>query len=454
MVRYPKTISKAIVPQPGRRASPPAAAGGSATAESGDGRRYAPLVLLAALVFVLLLTVAVPVVEWPGMFFYLAIVLGLAMLLYVKGIKPVDPGFPGSLFALAVVAKLIGSTVRYWMLTDVYNSAGDALTYFLQGQVLADYYRAFDFSVWQWYVHGGEGTTAMIELVGLLYAVMPANLPGTFFLYAGMALAGAVLFYRAVLLSATDDSYKIYRWFIFFLPSILFWPSSLGKDAWIFFCSGLATYGWVLYVGKQQVRGLVWAGLGLVLVNFIRPHTAAFLAIAMGFSFFLTVTHRARSIMVWLVGGAAVVALVALLVSSGVDFLRLEDLSVGAVEEFYAEQQERTTGGSSSYQTVNVFTPGGLAVGMLSVLARPFPWEAHNAQALIASLETMVWLAFCWFRRGAFMRNLLAIRTNPAVSYALAYSVIMLLALTSLGNFGLIARQRVVVLPFWWMLFL
>lgn len=451
MVRHPK----AVAVQPGRRTSRPTGADrGSTTVESSDGRRYMPLVLPAALFFVLLLTVVVPVVEWPGMFFYLAIVLGIAALLYVKGIKPVDPGFSGSLFALAVVAKLIGSTVRYWMLTDVYNSSGDALTYFSQGQVLADYYRAFDFSVWQWYVHGGEGTTAMIEMVGFLYAVMPANLPGTFFLFACMALAGAVFFYRAVLLSATDDSYKIYRWFIFFLPSILFWPSSLGKDAWIFFCTGLATYGWVLYAGKQHVRGLVWAGLGLVLVNFIRPHTAAFLAIAMGFSFILTVTRHARSLMIWLVGGAVVVALVAVLVSSGVDFLRLEDLSVAAVEEFYSEQQERTTDGSSSYQTVNVFTPWGLAVGMLSVLMRPFPWEAHNAQALIASLETMVWLAFCWFRRGAFMRNLLAIRTNPAVSYALAYSVIMLLALTSLGNFGLIARQRVVVLPLWWMLFL
>ncbi|MCC6165862.1 MAG: hypothetical protein IT329_01420 [Caldilineaceae bacterium] len=419
-----------------------------------EGRRYTPFVLLGFVGWLLLLTVAAPVAEWPGMFVYLVVVVALANVLYVKGIKPVDPSFSGPLFTLAVLAKLIGSTVRYWILTDVYNSGGDALTYFGQGQVLASYYRDLDFSVWAWYVHGGEGTTAMVKLVGFLYALLPANLPGSFFLYATLALTGAVFFYRAILISSTDESYKTYRWFIFFLPSILFWPSSLGKDAWIFFCSGVATYGWILYARKQNVGGLFWAGLGLFLVNFIRPHTAAFLALAMAFSFFMTVTHRARSFAVWVVGGVVVALLAVALVRSGADFLRLENLSVEAVEEFYAEQQERTTGGGSSYETVDVFTPSGLAVGLVSALARPFPWEAHNPQMLIAALETMVWLGFCWVRRGAFVRNLRAIRSDPAVSYALAYSVIMLLALTSLGNFGLIARQRVVVLPFWWMLFL
>lgn len=446
MVRHPQ----AVLPQTGdsQRISQPA------LSQADDGRRYTPFVLFGVIFWVLLLTVAVPVAEWPGMSVYLAVVLGLMLLLYTKGIKPVDPGFSGTLFALAVVAKLVGSTVRFWILTDVYDSGGDALTYFGQGQILADYYRDFDFSPWTWYVHGGEGTTAMIKLVGFLYAILPPNLPGSFFLYATLAFAGAVFFYRAVLIASSDDLYKTYRWFIFFLPSILFWPASLGKDAWIFFCSGLATYGWVLYGSRQRVGGLFLAGLGLFLVNFIRPHTAAFLAIGMAFSFFLTVTNRVRSIIVWLVGGAIVLGLTVVLINSSADFLRLEDLSVETIEEFYAEQQVRTTGGGSSYETVNVFTPGGLAVGLISVLARPFPWEAHNAQALVASLETLVWLGFCALRYKAFIRNLMAMRTNPATSYALAYSVIMLLALTSLGNFGLIARQRVMVLPFWWMLFL
>src|SRR5690554_4722986 len=175
MVRHPQ----AVLPQTGdsQRISQPA------LSQADDGRRYTPFVLFGVIFWVLLLTVAVPVAEWPGMSVYLAVVLGLMLLLYTKGIKPVDPGFSGTLFALAVVAKLVGSTVRFWILTDVYDSGGDALTYFGQGQILADYYRDFDFSPWTWYVHGGEGTTAMIKLVGFLYAILPPNLPGSFFLY-------------------------------------------------------------------------------------------------------------------------------------------------------------------------------------------------------------------------------------------------------------------------------
>ena len=89
----------------------------------------------------------------------------------------------------------------------------------------------------------------------------------------------------------------------------------------------------------------------------------------------------------------------------------------------------------------------------MTALARPFPWEAHNAQSLLTSLETMIWLAFCWVQRRTFLEKLRSLRSDPFAAFALFYSVITLLALTSIGNFGIIARQRVMALPFLWMLF-
>jgi hypothetical protein len=56
--------------------------------------------------------------------------------------------------------------------------------------------------------------------------------------------------------------------------------------------------------------------------------------------------------------------------------------------------------------------------------------------------------------RGRFLVDKLRmVRTNPMVVFALAYSAILIVALTVAGNFGIIARQRVAVLPFVWMLF-
>jgi hypothetical protein len=69
------------------------------------------------------------------------------------------------------------------------------------------------------------------------------------------------------------------------------------------------------------------------------------------------------------------------------------------------------------------------------------------------SLETMAWLVFCWFQRRVFVAKLRGIRSDPFAAFAIIYSVITLMALTSIGNFGIIVRQRVMVLPFLWMLF-
>jgi hypothetical protein len=74
-------------------------------------------------------------------------------------------------------------------------------------------------------------------------------------------------------------------------------------------------------------------------------------------------------------------------------------------------------------------------------------------QSLIASLETLVWLVFCFVQRRVFLSKMRSLRTDPVAAMALTYSVIVLLALTSIGNFGIIARQRVMMLPFLWMLF-
>ena len=141
------------------------------------------------------------------------------------------------------------------------------------------------------------------------------------------------------------------------------------------------------------------------------------------------------------------------LIQSGADFLNLEEISLEAVEGFYEEQQERTTIGGSRYQTIDVFTPTGAVVGLVTALARPFPWETHNLQSLLISLETVAWLVFCWMQRRTFLAKLRSVRSDPFAAFAIFYSLITLMALTSIGNFGIIARQRVMVLPFLWMLF-
>ena len=409
--------------------------------------------MLGALLLILAIVLVVPSGEWLAVFLYLAVAGGLALLLYQRGIKPVSPTFPVSLFVLALVVKLLGSVVRYWTVVDLYGGAADAPAYHAEGILLAPYFRDFDWSILDWYKFRGEGSTRMAILTGVLYSVMPASLAGSFIFFAVLAFAGSVLFYRGVRMASSDTWMSAYTIFVFFLPSILFWPSSLGKDAWVFFCSGLVAWGWASFVRRNHFWGLVVVGAALLLINLVRPHIAAFMGISLAAAYLMYATRAARSIVVWLAGAILLFSLGFYLVQSGAEFLQLEELSLEAVEGFYAEQQARTTIGSSRYATVSVFTPTGAVVGLITALARPFPWETHNVQSLLVSLETVAWLVFCWIQRRVFLSKLRSLRGDPFAAFAVFYSLITLLALTSIGNFGIIARQRVMVLPFLWMLF-
>lgn len=415
-------------------------------------RHVGPLAVLSFFILIPLLLIFVPMSEWGAVAIYLCVLTLLSLLLYQQGIKPVDPEFPAALFLLALFVKLLGSLVRYWTVVDLYNGAADAIHYDQQGQLVAQYLKAYDFSILSNYGFRGEGTTNLVFVTAFLYTIMPASMAGSFFFFAGLAFTGSVLFYRVVRVTWPEGNTKFYRLFIFFLPSILFWPSSLGKDAWLFFCSGLVVWGWVNFMQRSNQSGLILIGAGLFLIGIIRPHIAAFLALGMGAGYLLYNTEQ-RSVFRWLIGAIAIVGLAIYLVQAGADFLKLEEISLASTQELYTELQDNTTQGGSGYQTANIFTPSGAIWGVITALARPFPWEARNAQVLIASLETMGWLAFCWRQRRTFWTKVRNLRADPVTGFVLCYSLIMLLALTSLGNFGILARQRVMLLPLFWMLF-
>lgn len=424
------------------------------TGDAMGGQHWAPLALLSCLLFFLLLVLVVPVADWGTLPLYLVIAAIAGVLLYRKGIRPLDPQFPAALFLLALTCKGVASLGRFWTAVDLYGGAADALLYHEQGQFVAQYFRAFDFSLFEWYKVRAQGTTEMVYITGVLYSLLPANFPGSFLFFALLAFAGAVFFYRSIRLARPGASTFTYGLLLFFLPSILFWPSSLGKDSWIFLWSGVITWGWAVYITRQRLPALVLCAFGLLMINLIRPHIAAFFVLAMGGAYFLYATKAMRSAVAWLAGGVILVGLIVVLVQSGAEFLQLEELSLEAVQEFYLEQQALTTIGGSRYKTVNIFTPSGALIGLITALARPFPWEAHNVQTLLTSFETVVWLMFCWLQRKVFFQRLRTLRSDPFAAFALFYSLAILAALTSIGNFGIIARQRVMALPFWWMLFI
>jgi hypothetical protein len=84
----------------------------------------------------------------------------------------------------------------------------------------------------------------------------------------------------------------------------------------------------------------------------------------------------------------------------------------------------------------------------VSVLFRPFVFEAHNAQAMLAALEGTTLLALLARRvrdLGPHLRN---IRNEPYLILCIVYVLLFVYAFSSFSNFGILTRQRVQVLPF------
>ena len=80
--------------------------------------------------------------------------------------------------------------------------------------------------------------------------------------WAWLGFWGSYLFYRAFTIAFPEGRARSYARFMFLLPSFLFWPSSIGKEAWMICCIGMATYGVALILKHNQL-GYPVAAFGL-----------------------------------------------------------------------------------------------------------------------------------------------------------------------------------------------
>lgn len=413
------------------------------------------LVFVSVIVLIGAILRVIPTEELLPLLLYFVILIPAGVLLFNIGIKPIDAQFPPLLYWLAFVVKLIGGVARYWIVAEVYEFRADAPEYHVQGQFVAQFYRAFDFSVLDWYSFRGGGTTNLVHVTALFYTILPPSLSAMFFLFTGLAFVGSVMFYAAFRVAFPDRDPTFYRVVVFFLPSLLFWPSSLGKEAWILFNLGFVAYGIALYLRRGKILAIVPAVFGLLMIFFIRPHVASVVGVAIGAAYFLFLLSKRgmKNPFTWLLAAGIIVGLVAYVIPSAQSYVGVSELTLEDLESSYQLYQGRTSGGNSGFDTYNILTPHGLIMGVITVLFRPFPWETRNPQMVATALEAFILLILAWLRWGIFWQRIRAFRKDAWIAFLLLSSLLMILTLTTFGNFGILARQRSLLMPFFWMLF-
>jgi hypothetical protein len=192
-------------------------------------------------------------------------------------------------------------------------------------------------------------------------------------------------------------------------------------------------------------------GLGLAGTAAVRPHITLLLFVAL----FIAYLWRRRS---WLesrsgllgrMAGIGLMVLVGgLVLTQAADFFHLQDLDPAGVQQVLDRTQDQSSKGASQFSVSRPKSPGEYPDAVLTVLFRPYPWEAGNAQALVASVEgTLLALLFVVsLPRLARLPRLLV--STPYLLFAVAYILMFVFAFSSVGNFGIITRQRTQVFPF------
>lgn len=349
-----------------------------------------------------------------------------------------------SLLPLAYLARIVGAGIHYYVVVVLYQ-AGDSLEYHRVATELVSDWAGFQVPA----APGGSAGTRFVELVTSLFYVpaVPSMFVG-YLLFTSLSFLGSLALYLAFRRSFSEDGLRRYAILLFFLPSMLFWPSTIGKEALMILGIGLASYGASSLLTGGRVGSLVVLGLGLALTAAIRPHVAVMLAagFVVAILFSRKTGSRLRPSTSFLIVCLTLVALWSL------SSLAMTRLGIGqsteSLEVFLSEQERLTQTGGSAVVGSPVQNPLDLPEATLRVLFRPLPHEAHNIQAVLSALEGVFLLALALWRLPTIVRNWSLLRIHPYLLYSLALVAEFVVAFSSILNFGILARQRVQILPF------
>jgi hypothetical protein len=322
----------------------------------------------------------------------------------------------------------------------------DSLVYHQVGRQLAAEFRSFNFAP----DVGREflGTGFVRYLSGLVQVFTFSNRFATFLVFTVVAFDGLVLAYRAFVIALPDGDRYRYAKLLFLWPSLLFWPSSLGKEAWMMLALGLTALG-AARLFAHKPRGILYLALGLTGALLVRPHVAALLVCAVFVGFALRSAggdplRTAGKI----VGVIVLVVVTGFVATQNAEYFQLEDLGADSIDQVTEGTIEQTSEGGSAYTPARIHTPLDYPWATITVLVRPFPFEIDTDESLVTAGEGLLLLALALASARRFKQLPGLLRHNPYVIVSAVYVLTFVWAFSAISNFGILARQRTQVLPF------
>ena len=357
------------------------------------------------------------------------------------------------ILTISLIIHLLMAPAQIFVVDHVYAGVADWTRYDTQAAIIAPHFRAFNFTLAGSNIHGIVNDGSVSIFTGVVMAIVGANQLATFLVFAWLSFLGSILFYRAFTLTFGGAGHRRYAYLVFFLPSTLFWTSDASKEAIMTVSLGLVGYG----CAKVLVRapgGFRIATFGVAVGALIRPNEL--MVILGGFAIALMIRPRGPRVRfgnLKRVGGLVFMGiLVGLSVWMTLHYLKLGKSGSSALGNVNSNNSGSGFGfGSSGF--VYSSSPLRWPIDAYEVLFNPLPFNAHGSGEYAAALENTVIL-------GIIIASYRQLRILPRAAFArayvmmcLVYSVVFVYAFASLGNLGLIYRERVMLLPFLMVLF-
>ena len=362
---------------------------------------------------------------------------------------------------LGVAARFAGAAAKYFVSFGVYGGTTDAEGYH-------DYASGAASKVWGGHASfisvlpGGTGTRFIQRFTSFVYTLIGTSKLAGYFVVAWMAMWGVALFVKAACLAIPGLQNRRYAALCVLGPSIVYWPSSIGKEAVMMLALGIATYGLAGLLSRRRlVRPLLLVAVGLSLGGFVRPHLAG-LWLAGLFPALVVALFRGRGQRDGRSGGFAdrllllviiVITAVALVAvgSATVRYLNPggEDktTTTNSLTAILNETTRRTSEGGSNFKPPPIRSPVDWPFASARTLTRPLLFEAHNAGQLFSAIELTAFIILCFAsaRRLAHLPRL--VLSTPYLAFAMTTLFLGGLAYSSFANLGILTRQKSLVLP-------
>lgn len=355
-----------------------------------------------------------------------------------------------------LVLHVVGMLARRWVIGAVYGGVADSEFYNTQATILLRARGEGIDPIFLGWAPQGKDSEYLIRILAIVYQFVGTNITAGFFVFTLFGWIGAALFYKAATVAFPTIDRMRYALLLFMMPTLVYWPSSLGKDAWMLMMLGLTTYGAAL-LGQRMGNpvGIGCLVAGMYGASLIRGHLVAIAAVA--FVAAQLWPRKGGGLVRTIMTAAAAVVMLTFASKALNSTFGTGTNDDGSAGNSISSVLERTTGqtaqGGSQFTPTPVSSPLMLPIGTITVLFRPLPiLDTRSVQQLVGALESMTLLVITYKSRHRLLRAFRGFNREVHIRFAATYTLAFIIPFSYIANFGILARQRTQVLPLFFVL--